>query len=96
MTRRTCDGSAPNRRTVQIASGISALDPCAASTSGPDTVWQILRTAPFSCSSVAERLEWMKMACYSQLVALALQVSLIQYDLIELQKTECVAGSFVG
>ncbi len=29
-------------------------------------------------------------------VALALQVSLIQYDLIELQKTECVAGSFVG
>jgi len=38
----------------------------------------------------------MKMAFYSQFVALALQVSLIQYDLIELQKTECVAGSFVG
>ena len=34
--------------------------------------------------------------CYSQLVALGLQVSLIQYDLIVLQKRSSVAGSFVG
>ena len=34
-----------------------------------------------------ERREWMKMAFYSQLVALSLQVSFIQYDLIVLQKT---------
>jgi hypothetical protein len=30
--------------------------------------------------------EWMKMAFYSQLVTLGLQVSFIQYDLIVLQK----------
>jgi hypothetical protein len=36
--------------------------------------------------SAAERREWMKMAFYSQLVALGLQVSFIQYDLIVLQK----------
>jgi hypothetical protein len=36
------------------------------------------------------------MAFSSQLVALGLQVSFIQYDLIVLQKTESVAGSFVG
>ena len=34
----------------------------------------------------AERRAWMKMAFYSQLVALGLQVSFIQYDLIVLQK----------
>ena len=51
------------------------------------TVWQILKTAPFSRLSAAERREWMKMAFYSQLVALGLQVSFIQYDLIVLQKT---------
>lgn len=50
------------------------------------TVWQILKTAPFSRLSGAERREWMKMAFYSQLVALGLAVSLIQYDLIVLQK----------
>jgi cyclopropane fatty-acyl-phospholipid synthase-like methyltransferase len=50
------------------------------------TVWQILGTAPFSRLNAAERREWMKMAFYSQLVALGLQVGLIQYDLIVLQK----------
>jgi cyclopropane fatty-acyl-phospholipid synthase-like methyltransferase len=50
------------------------------------TVWQILKTAPFSRLSAAERRAWMKMAFYSQLVALGLQVSFIQYDLIVLQK----------
>jgi hypothetical protein len=43
-------------------------------------------TAPFSRLSAAERHEWLKMALYSQLVALGLQVSFIQYDLIVLQK----------
>ena len=51
------------------------------------TVWQVLKTAPCSRLSAAERREWMKMAFYSQLVALGLQVSFIQYDLIVLQKT---------
>jgi len=31
--------------------------------------------------------EWMKMAFYSQLVALGLQASFLQYDRIVLQKT---------
>jgi cyclopropane fatty-acyl-phospholipid synthase-like methyltransferase len=51
------------------------------------TVWQILKTAPFSRLSAAERHAWLKMAFYSQLVAFGLQVSFIQYDLIVLQKT---------
>ena len=51
------------------------------------TVWQILKTAPGSRLSAAERHEWPKMAFSSQLVALGLQVSFIQYDLIVLQKT---------
>ena len=50
------------------------------------TVWQILKRAPFPRLSAAERRAWMKMAFYSQLVALGLQVSFIQYDLIVLQK----------
>jgi hypothetical protein len=45
--------------------------------------------------SAVERREWMKMACSSQL-ALGLQVSFTQYDLIVLQKTSSVAGPFVG
>ena len=51
------------------------------------TVWQILKTAPFSRLSAAERHEWLKMAFSSQLVALGLLVSFVQYDLIVLQKT---------
>lgn len=50
------------------------------------TVSQILKTAPFSRLSGAERREWMKMAFYSQLVALGLLASLIHYDLIVLEK----------
>ena len=53
---------------------------------GAQTVWQVLTSAPFSRLSAAERREWMKMAFYSQLVALGLQVSFIQYDLIVFQK----------
>ncbi|OFW29187.1 MAG: hypothetical protein A3H97_07190 [Acidobacteria bacterium RIFCSPLOWO2_02_FULL_65_29] len=49
-------------------------------------VWQIFETVPRSRLSAAERREWMKMGFYSQLVALGLQVSFIQYDLIVLQK----------
>ena len=49
-------------------------------------VWEILRRLHGSRLSAAERREWMKMAFYSQLVALGLRVSLIQYDLIVLQK----------
>ena len=51
-----------------------------------EAVWQILKSLPFSRLSAAERREWMKIASYSQLVALGLQVSFIQYDLIVLQK----------
>ena len=50
------------------------------------TVWQILKTAPCSRLSAAERHEWLKMAFYAQPGALGLQVSFIQYDLIVLQK----------
>jgi hypothetical protein len=50
------------------------------------TVWQILKTAPFSRVSAAEYRAWMKLAFYSQLVALGLQVSFMQYNLIVLQK----------
>ena len=39
-------------------------------------VWQILKSASFSRLSAAERREWMRMAFYSQLVALGLQVRL--------------------
>ena len=49
-------------------------------------VWHILKSLPFSRLSAAERREWMRMAFYSQLVALGLQVRFIQYDLIVLQK----------
>jgi hypothetical protein len=41
---------------------------------------------PVSRVSAAERRAWMKMAFYSQLVALGLQFSFIQYDLIVLPK----------
>jgi hypothetical protein len=51
------------------------------------TVSQILKTAPGSRWSAAERHAWLKMAFSSQLVALGLQVNFIQYDLIVLQKT---------
>jgi ubiquinone/menaquinone biosynthesis C-methylase UbiE len=50
------------------------------------TVLQILRIAPFSGFSGAEVREWMKMAFFSQLVALGLRLGLVRYDLIVLQK----------
>jgi hypothetical protein len=52
------------------------------------TVARICRTAPRSPLTRAERREWMKMAFYSQLVALGLGVRLLTYDLIVLQKRE--------
>ncbi len=50
------------------------------------TVWEILRTAPFSRFSLAERREWLRMACYTQLVAAGLALGFIRYDLIVLEK----------
>jgi cyclopropane fatty-acyl-phospholipid synthase-like methyltransferase len=50
------------------------------------TVMQILRVVPFSGFSGAELWEWIKMAFFSQLVALGLRLGLVRYDLIVLQK----------
>lgn len=50
------------------------------------TVSQILRTVPRSKMSKAERNEWLKMAFYSQLVALGLSLRLLHYDLLVLRK----------
>ena len=50
-------------------------------------VWEILKHLHVSRLSAAERREWVKMAFYSQLVALGLRVGFIRYDLIVLQKT---------
>lgn len=51
------------------------------------TVTQILKTVPKAGGmSWGERREWLKMAMYSQLVALGLRARLLHYDLIVLQK----------
>lgn len=50
------------------------------------TVWQILKTAPFGRFTIAQRREWLKMACYSQLVALGLWLELLTYDLLVFEK----------
>lgn len=50
------------------------------------TVTQILKTIPRSRMSGGERREWLKMAYYSQLVALGLWTKLLHYDLITLEK----------
>jgi cyclopropane fatty-acyl-phospholipid synthase-like methyltransferase len=50
------------------------------------TVFQILRIAPFSGFSRAEKQEWLKMAYYAQLIALGLMVNLVHYDLIVIEK----------
>ncbi len=50
------------------------------------SVWQILKTAPFARFTTAERREWLKMAYYSQLVALGLSLELVTYDLLVLEK----------
>ena len=50
------------------------------------TVWQILKTIPRSKMSNPERREWLKMAFYSQLVALGLSARLLHYDLLVLRK----------
>ena len=57
------------------------------------TVWQILKTAPFSTFTAAERREWLKMAFYSQLVALGLWTGLVHYDLVVLEKCGGEIGS---
>lgn len=46
----------------------------------------ILRTAPFSGFGAAARSEWLKMAVWSQLVALGLRVNALRYDLVILEK----------
>ena len=51
------------------------------------SVWQILRTAPFGRFTMAQRREWLKMAFYSQLVALGLRLDLLSYDLLVFEKT---------
>lgn len=50
------------------------------------SVWQILKTAPFGRFTAAQRREWLKMAYYSQLVALGLWTGLVSYDLLVLEK----------
>lgn len=50
------------------------------------TVAQILKTVPRSRMSRAERREWLKMAMYSQLVAIGLWCRALRYDLIVLEK----------
>jgi ubiquinone/menaquinone biosynthesis C-methylase UbiE len=51
------------------------------------TVSKILRLAPHSAVSRAERREWLSMAFYSQLVVLGLISNLVHYDLIVLEKS---------
>jgi cyclopropane fatty-acyl-phospholipid synthase-like methyltransferase len=50
------------------------------------SVWQILKTAPFGGFSMAQRREWLKMAFYSQLVALGLWLELLSYDLLVFER----------
>jgi ubiquinone/menaquinone biosynthesis C-methylase UbiE len=50
------------------------------------TVTKILGTVPFTKMPPAERREWLKMAFWSQLVALGLLSRLLRYDLIVLEK----------
>ena len=50
------------------------------------TVSRILRTVPAAKLGRAERLEWLKMAFYSQFVALGLRLRLLHYDLVVLEK----------
>lgn len=50
------------------------------------TVSQILKTVPRARMTAGERREWLKMAMYSQLVALGLRTRLLHYDLIVLSR----------
>ena len=50
------------------------------------TVRQILRTVPDGRVNRSARREWLKMAFYSQLVALGLSTRLLHYDLIVLRR----------
>lgn len=50
------------------------------------TVRKILTTVPFARMSTAERREWLKMAFWSQLVAIGLLTRVLRYDLIVLQR----------
>jgi cyclopropane fatty-acyl-phospholipid synthase-like methyltransferase len=50
------------------------------------SVFHILKSILFVRMTAAERVEWLKMAYYSQLVALGLATELVTYDLIVLQK----------
>ena len=50
------------------------------------SVRKILKTTPSARFTAAERREWLKMACYSQLVALGLSLELVTYDLVVFEK----------
>ena len=51
------------------------------------SVRQILTMAPFGRFTMAQRREWLKMAAYSQLVAIGLRLGLLTYDLLVFEKT---------
>ncbi len=50
------------------------------------TVLKILRFAPFSRETAEARREWLKMAFYTQLIAVGLPTGLVHYDLLVLEK----------
>lgn len=50
------------------------------------SVWHILRTLMAGSFGASERVEWLKMAFYSQLVALGLATGLVTYDLLVFEK----------
>jgi cyclopropane fatty-acyl-phospholipid synthase-like methyltransferase len=50
------------------------------------TVWKILHSAPRLNVGFTTQVEWMKMAFYSQLVALGLRTNTLRYDLVVLEK----------
>lgn len=50
------------------------------------SVWHTFKGALFGRLTIAQRREWLKMAFYSQLVAIGLALDLLTYDLIVLEK----------
>ncbi|MGE5244205.1 MAG: SAM-dependent methyltransferase [Betaproteobacteria bacterium] len=58
------------------------------------SVWQILKTVPFARFNRAQRREWLKLAYYSQLLALGLSLELVTYDLLVLEKAVAPSTSF--
>ena len=98
MLSRTKERTKSSNRTAWER--ISAPDPCDASMSTPGPAPKDRLADPQDRTLLApERRRTPRVAedgVFFQLVALGLQVSFIQYDLIVLQKTSSVASSFVG